>query len=389
MKKTRLNSMVALYLERNPVSPRNRVSGSMVALYLANAREFLREPMAVFLVLLLPVALAAFFGLIFGGGGGPALQVGVVNEDEGPAGAQFLSGLEAPDVQEVLRLHTGTPEEMLQALHRGQVGVVVVLPADMSAALAGGAPATVEVHHDPARPASGGAGLAFVRTWLGEVNLDLSGSPRLLQMKEVSVQTHPLRAIDLYVPGMLGISMLWMGLFGTAMPLVQQRETQVLRRLRVTPLTTMSLLVAQVAWRVTIGLLQAALFLLVGHLGFGVHMAGNWFLFAAAVIVGALVFVSLGYFLAGLAPSSEGVAGVVQLVNFPMMFLSGSLFALESLPAVFKPLAALMPLTYLSDALRQIMVGAAPLYPLWLDFAVLGGWLVAFMALAVKLWRWE
>lgn len=34
---------------------------------------------------------------------------------------------------------------------------------------------------------------------------------------------------------------------------------------------------------------------------------------------------------------------------------------------------ALMPLTYLTDALRQIMVGASSLHPLWLDFAVLGG----------------
>lgn len=50
---------------------------------------------------------------------------------------------------------------------------------------------------------------------------------------------------------------------------------------------------------------------------------------------------------------------------------------------------AFMPLTYLTDALRQIMVGAPPLHPLWLDFAVLGGWLVALLALATKFWRWE
>jgi len=43
-----------------------------------------------------------------------------------------------------------------------------------------------------------------------------------------------------------------------------------------------------------------------------------------------------------------------------------------------------MPLTYLTDALRQIMVGASSLHPLWLDFAVLGGWLVALLALATK-----
>lgn len=48
------------------------------------------------------------------------------------------------------------------------------------------------------------------------------------------------------------------------------------------------------------------------------------------------------------------------------------------------PQVAFMPLTYLTDALRQIMVGASSLHPLWLDFAVLGGWLVALLALATK-----
>jgi ABC-2 type transport system permease protein len=362
---------------------------SMVALYLANAREFLRDPLTLFLVLLLPAALAAFFGLIFGGGDGPALQVGVVNEDVGPAGAQFLAGLEAPEVQEVLHLHVGTDDEMLEALNKGEVSVVVVLPADMSAALAAGEPATVEAFYDPARSTLSGVGLGFVRTLLSEANLSLSGSPRLLRMEEMSVQTHPLRAIDFHVPGLLGISSLWMGLFGTAMPLVQQRERQVLRRLRVTPLTPATLLTAQVAWRVTVGLLQAALFLLVGYLGFKVKVVGNWLLLAGAVTMGTLVFTSLGYLLASLAPSSEGVSAIAQIVNFPMMMLSGSLFAVESLPAYFRPVVAIMPLTYLSDALRQIMVGAPPLHPLWLDFAVLGGWLVAFLVLAVRFWRWE
>jgi len=359
------------------------------ALYLANAREFLRDRVAVFFVLLLPVAFALFFGLIFSGGGGFTLQLGVANEDGGLAGAQFLASLETPEAEKMLSLHTGAQTEMLDALNKGEVSVVVVLPQDLTASLAAGAPATVEVFYDPSRPTSAGVGLGLVRTLLNEANLTLSGSPRLLVMAEQSVQTHPLRAIDFHVPGLLGIALLWLGLFGTALPLVQQREGQVLRRFGVTPITPTRLLAAQVAWRVTVGLLQAALFLLVGYLGFGVAVVGNWLLFAGAVTLGALVFVSLGYFLAGLASSAEAVSAVAQIVNFPMMFLSGSLFAVETLPAFFRPVVAMMPLTYLTDALRQIMVGAPPLHPLWLDFAVLCGWLLVFLTLAVKFWRWE
>ncbi len=48
------------------------------------------------------------------------------------------------------------------------------------------------------------------------------------------------------------------------------------------------------------------------------------------------------------------------------------------------PVMAIMHLTYLSDVLRQIMVGALPLHPLWLGFAVLGGWLVALLVLLAR-----
>jgi ABC-2 type transport system permease protein len=358
-------------------------------LYLASARVFLRDRMGVFLVLLLPVALAAFFGLVFSGGDGFTLHLGVVDEDGGPAGALLLAGLETAETERTLVLHRGTRAEMRQALNEGEVSVVIVLPYGLSTAVGAGEPAIVEAWYDPARPTSAGVGLGLVRTMLSEASLAVSDAPRLLVMEERSVQTHPLRAVDFHVPGMLGIALLWLGLFGTALPLVQQRKSKVLRRLSVTPLRPAALLTAQIAWRVTVGLMQAALFLVVGNVGFGVRVAGGWPLLVAAVALGALVFITLGTFLAGLASSAEAVSAVAQIVNFPMMMLSGSLMTVESLPASFQPLVSVMPLTYLSDALRQIIVAAPPLHPLWVDFGVLGGWLVVLFVLTIWLWRWE
>jgi ABC-2 type transport system permease protein len=317
------------------------------------------------------------------------VSLGVVNEDAGLTGEQILQTLGTPEAEEGLDLMAGSRAEMGEALEEGEVDVVVVLPADLSARVGTGQPATVEVLYDPSRPESGGTGLSVVQTLLSEANLALSGAPRLLVMEAKSLQAAPLRVIDLQMPGMLGIAMLWLGLFGTALPLVQQRTAQVLRRLSITPLRSASLLTAHVSWRVVVALLQAGLFVLVGALAFQVGVEGSKPLFVAAVILGALVFVSLGFLLAGLTPTEEGLVAVTQLVNFPMMFLCGGLFAVESLPDFLQPVAHFLPLTYLTDAFKQLMVGAPPLYPLWLDFAVLAGCLVVFVGLGVRFWRWE
>ncbi len=361
---------------------------SMAALYVANAKEFFRNSSSVLFVLLLPVAFAAFFGVIFSGGGSFTLQLGVVNEDVGPAGSSFVAGLMTPEAGSLLKARTGSRSEMMDALNRGDVGIVLTLPSNMSASVSAGRTAAVEVFYDPGKTASA-AGLGVIRTLLGEANLAMSGSPRLLRMEEKSVQTHPLRAIDLYLPALLGVAFLWLGLFGTAAPLVEQRESQLLRRLRVTALRPAQILAAHVGWRATVGILQTVLFLAVGYLAFGVGVQGSVILFAAGVTLGALVFVSIGYLLAGLAKSSEGVVALGQIVNFPMMFLSGAFIPLEMMPDSLRPVAAALPLTYLNDVLRQVMVAAPAVNPLWMDFAVLSGWLVVTLALAVKFWRWE
>lgn len=193
----------------------------------------------------------------------------------------------------------------------------------------------------------------------------------------------------LYVPGMLTLAFLWLGIFGVAPPLVQMREQQILRRLGATPLKRSTLLGAQIGWRLTTGLIQAAVLVAFGMLAYGMKIAGSWALLLGAVVLGAAVLISMGFLLAGLARSNDSAVALGQAVQFPMMFLSGILFPLEMLPEFLTPVTRVMPLTYLGDALRQTMLAAPPLFPLWVDFAVLGGCLLLFSGLAVWFFRWE
>lgn len=80
---------------------------------------------------------------------------------------------------------------------------------------------------------------------------------------------------------------------------------------------------------------------------------------------------------------------IIQIVQFPMLFLSGIFFPIEIMPDFMRPIVEAIPLTYLGDAFRQIMVDATPLHSLATDVAVLAGWLVVCMLLAIRFFRWE
>jgi ABC-2 type transport system permease protein len=106
-------------------------------------------------------------------------------------------------------------------------------------------------------------------------------------------------------------------------------------------------------------------------------------------VLGAVTFIALGYVIASFTKTEEAANGVTQFVQLPMMFLSGIFFPLELLPEWLRGLALLMPLTYLGDALRQVMVGGVPFMPLPVDVAVLAGWLVGCVAISARYFRWQ
>ncbi len=135
--------------------------------------------------------------------------------------------------------------------------------------------------------------------------------------------------------------------------------------------------------------MQVVLLLGIGRLVFDVSIQGDRLLLAGFLALGAATFIALGFLVASISPTEEAGNAITQLVNFPMMFLSGIFFPVEIMPRWLRPIVEAMPLTYLGDALRQIMVGASALHPLPLNAAVLGGWLVLCVALSVRLFRWE
>ncbi|HEY3365372.1 MAG TPA: ABC transporter permease [Symbiobacteriaceae bacterium] len=362
---------------------------ALIALYQAAAREFLRDKVVILLTVLLPIILAAFFGMLFSGGAGKFhLDLGVAVEDKGPVGGELAKVFTGPALKETVTVHSGTRDELIAQLKQGKVAVVAVMPAELTANAGARQPTNVEVIWDKTRESAAAPGVAMVRQILQEAGLKLQGAAPLLVMQENVIETRSTAPVLLYVPGMMGLAILWLGIFTVAPPLVQMRESQVLRRLGATPLSRGTLLGAQIGWRLTTGLIQAALLIGYGIVVLHMHV-DNWLLTVAADVLGTAVMISLGFLLAGLARSNESCVALGQMIQFPMMFLSGILFPIEMLPKFLLPVAKLMPLTYIGDALKQTMLGTAPLMPLWVDFAVMGGCLVLLSGLSVRFFRWE
>jgi ABC-2 type transport system permease protein len=145
-----------------------------------------------------------------------------------------------------------------------------------------------------------------------------------------------------------------------------------------------------VVLRLGIAVLQTVVILIFGKLVFDVQLGNQILLMVAFILLGGLTFVSMGYMVAALARTEAAGNAIVQVLQFPMMFLSGVYFPTDFAPDWLQPVIRVMPLTYLGDALRQVMVeGSSKLFPLSLDALVLVGWLAVSLFVAFRFFRWE
>jgi len=366
----------------------------LIVLTRANIVSFVRDRTALFWTLAFPVIFILLFGAIFSGSGDTTYKVGWVDEDGTPASAALREAFVAVPL---LELEDGTLSASRDAMQSGNLQGIIVVPNGLGAAThaagvgggaGGGPPVAIDVYTDPSQQTSSTTIQQIVSQVVATANVAMTGSSPMLSVASRTLQTQDLTAAAFLVPGILGMALMQLGVFG-AVPLVAQREKLILKRLGATPLPRWTLVGSNVILRLLIGLVQAVLIVGIGIAVFGVQILGSLLAMIALVVLGALTFIAIGYVVAAFARTEEAANGIVQVIQFPMMFLSGVFFPLELMPALLRPVAVILPLTYLGDALRQVMVDGTPLAPLPVDVLVLTGWFVVCLFIAARYFRWE
>jgi ABC-2 type transport system permease protein len=179
------------------------------------------------------------------------------------------------------------------------------------------------------------------------------------------------------MPGLLALALLQLGMLGTAMPLLSAKERGVLKHWAVTPISPLVFFAAHVSLRLSVGALQVGLLWSAAHVLFGVSMVGHPFALIAFTALGAVMFISFGYALAGLLPRQSVGTPVIMTANFLMMSFGQVFVDLGRFP-LGASLSSAMPVSYLADSFRQIVVGTPGTLPLLVNAAVM----LAFTALA-------
>jgi ABC-2 type transport system permease protein len=329
----------------------------LLSVFHARNLEFLRDRGTLIFTLILPIMLVIGMGFVFGGPQRPLFKVGVLGA---PADSRSHAFLAEHYVQFVPL--TDTDDAMAKLTHQ-QLDLLVDF--------------------------SGGD-----RYWVNTDSPKGYVAERLLLAAEPGARREPvtgkaLRYVDWLFPGILGMNMMFSCLFGVGYVVLRYRKSGFLKRLHATPLTAFEFLSAQVLSRLTlIVFVTVVLYVGIGTI-IGFHSAGNPALLALLALLGALSMIALGLTIAARFQSDELVGGLLNLLTWPMMLLSGIWFSLEGSPRWVQWVAHVFPLTHLLDAARAVMLDGAGFAQIAPHLLYLAATTLVFLAFGAWSFRWR
>lgn len=356
------------------------------ALFTASVKMFVRNRAALFFSLFLPLVIMLIFGVL-NFEGSTTLTLGIVDEDQTDASAAFIDAL---GEYEYLDITEGDRDELMASLEEGDLGHVLVIPAGFDPTL--GAETGLVAYGATADPAQSQVAQGLLQQAVaGALAGGSGGAPPGSFAPPVafeSVESRDLGYIDFLVPGIIGMTVMQLGIFGVAFGFVQLKRTGALRRLFATPTSPGYFLSAQVTSRVVLGYIQVAILAAIG-IWFGLQMFGSWLVLAVIVGLALVIFLAMGFSVAGWAKNEDQAAPVANLISLPMMFLSGVFFPREAMPEFLRTVTQFLPLTYVTEALRGVMNAGAGLTDLGPQLLGMTVWAVITFVIAVRLFHWE
>ncbi|MEU5681385.1 ABC transporter permease [Streptomyces rochei] len=199
------------------------------------------------------------------------------------------------------------------------------------------------------------------------------------------VDTGAGEAVDFLAPGILALAVLSTAFTGQAIATGFERRYGVLKRLAASPLPRWGLMTAKTVAVLVTEVLQIVLLTVIAF-ALGWSPQGNPFAVLLLLILGTAAFSGLGLLMAGTL-KAEATLAAANLVFLLLLVGGGVIVPLDKFPDAAQTVLGLLPISALSDGLRDVLQHGASMP--WGDLGVLAVWGVVGIAAAGKFFRWE
>jgi ABC-type multidrug transport system permease subunit len=359
-------------------------NNQLYRLCVAQFLETIREPEVLFWGMVFPILISIGLGLAFTQGAETKFKVMVVGQGcvkldsllyAAPGKSENLSVWSVEDKtlgNTVFTFERSDWSSAIIALKRGEADIIV-----------GDSLGGIRYHFDPLNAQ---AQLAYTKL------STLIRTP-VLTSEKVQTEISPLtlkgvRYIDFLVPGLIAFGIMSNIMWGVSYTLIERRSQKLLRRMVATPMRKLNLLVATMFVRILMNVIHAVIIILAMWLIFGIEIQGSIGALVVLFLAGNVAFTGIAVLISSRTAKTEVGNGWINVVQMPMLILSGVFFSYHNFPEWSIDAIKLLPLTALADGFRSIFNEGAGWMEILMPSVALSLVGVVCFAVGMRLFKW-
>lgn len=352
-----------------------------------NTRRFFRDRLAIFFTVIFPLIFLFIFGN-FSKGGNLSFKVAIINDSKTSFAEQYVGDAHKSKLFKVDDTIT-TLDKAKEKMKRSEIDATIILPANFGEVQSGLPSGQAKVLYTNNSEQSAQALVSILQTQFKEINKGLAPSVEPFSVMAEANNEKSLSRFDYTFAGLLGFSIIGLGIFGPVNVFPELKKQGILRRLHTTPLKVWQYFVSSVISQAFIGIITLSVSFLVAILAFDLKVVGNWFELAAFIVLGIIAIYGIGLAIGGWAKNERQAAPLSNIVVFPMMFLSGTFFPRYAMPEWLQHISNYLPLTPVIDGIRLIATEGKHLVDLGPQLGLLALWTLLIYIIAFRVFRWE
>ena len=354
-----------------------------------NTRRFFRDRLAIFFGVLFPLIFLFVFGGISGGGNkGITFKVALINQSHSTFAREFEKQAKSGKLFKVNEQAT-TMEAASDKLSKSQIDGIIVLPPDFGTVTGNIPGGEAKVIYSLNNDQAGQTLVSVLQEQFKGFNSKFVQTKTPFSVKGEATKNKSLSSFDYTFAGLLGFSIIGLGIFGPVNVFPELKKQGILRRFNTTPLKVWQYFVSNVATQIIIGLFSLSIMFLVAIAVFDLKVVGNYLEIGVFLMYSIAMILGIGLAIGGWSKNERQAAPLANITVFPMMFLSGTFFPRFLMPEWLQHISTYLPLTPVIDGIRFMTTEGKHLVDLGPQLGLMTIWLVVIYVVAFRVFRWE
>ena len=355
-----------------------------------NTRRTFRDRTALFFTFIFPLIFLFIFGGLFGGSGDVSFRVALIDQSNAPFARQFDQQIRD---SKIFKVSDSAPnlDAAKEKMKRGELDATIVLPGNFGAQKAGQnyPSGQAQILYTQNSASAGQTLKPILEAVFKDVNQKYVAVSEPFTVSSQQLNDKALTQFDYTFSGLLGFSIIGLGIFGPINVFPELKKQGILRRFHTTPLRVWQYFLSNMLSSAVVGLMTVAVMFVVAIKVFHLKLVGDIPELAVFIVLGIVAIAGIGLALGGWAKNERQAAPIGNLVSFPLMFLSGTFFPRFLMPHWLQNVSGFLPLTPVIDGIRLIATEGKHLVDLGPQLGLLALWIIVIYAIAFRVFRWE